>query len=149
MPPEAHPALAAVRRLERVRDALAVGAVPDADDADWVAGCIARHLAAPEQVDMDAAFGLAVRPGGLPWWQIATHAERDDLLRAIAKTIPGRTHTKAVGVQQRLRRYAGTSWPRDRVSKQPSSVNATLFAIFALDPHPPTGIRQLTTIIQQ
>ena len=136
-----HPALVAVGRLRRLADALAT-----AEDADtqWVARALQRYLAAPDQLELDQALGLR---SGRPWWRIERYEARDALLREIAKGLAGKTHAKANTLQQSLRRYGASAWPRDRVYKQPTAVNTLLFQIYTLDPNPPTGIRQLTEII--
>lgn len=141
--PGAETSLAAVERLRRLTVELAEGS----DDGRWLAGALDRYLTAPDRVDLRAALGLATGPGSVKWWRQQKLAERDDLLRQIGEGLPGKTHARAVALQQLLRRYAATGWPRERQSKQPTAQNAILFAIFELDPDPPTGIRQLTTIL--
>jgi hypothetical protein len=136
-----HPALTAAGRLRRLAELLA-----DADDADaqWAASALKRYLAAPDQIELDQAFGLS---GGRPWWRIERYEARDALLREVAQGLAGKTHAKATTLQQSLRRYGASAWLRDRVHKQPTAANALLFQVFTLDHSPPTGIRQLTEII--
>jgi hypothetical protein len=136
-----HPALAAVGRLRRLADALATA---NDDDARWAARAFRRYLAAPDQLELEQALGLR---SGRPWWRIERYEARDDLLREVAQGFAGKTHAKATALQQSLRRYGASAWPRDRVYKQPTAANTLLFQIYTLDPNPPTGIRQLTEII--
>ena len=144
MPTPPNAALAAIGRLRRLVPVLAEGN----DDSRWLGAAVEHYLAAAAAgVGLDQALGLATPPGGAPWWRAAAEAARDRLIRELASEMPGSTHARAVVVQSRMRRYAGTAWPRDRVAKQSSAANAALFAIFSLDPDPPTGIRRLTDII--
>ena len=146
--PDSHPGLAAAERLQRVSAALAVGELPDREDARWLTGCVVRYLKeAGAGLDLDTALGLTPTPGAVAWWRARRHAERDSLLRQAADQYPGSTNAKAVQLQQRLRRYAATSWPRDRVSRQPSADNRLMFAVFMADPEPPESIRRLTDIL--
>jgi hypothetical protein len=143
-----HTGLAAVARLQRIGAALAAGEAPDREDARWLAGCFDRYfLEAAAGVDLDAALGLTQPPGVAAWWHARRHAERDSLLRQAAGQYSGSTNAKAIQLQQRLKRYAATSWPRDRASRHPSDDNRLIFAVFMVDPEPPTGIRRLTDIL--
>ncbi len=142
--PDAHIGLAAVARLVRVAGALASGD----EDQRWLASALGHYIKhAPADVDLDQALGLVVRPGEPPWWRAQQYAERDDLIRALAAEEPGRTHQRATALQQRLRRYAATAWPRDRIGTPPSVANRLLFEVFVIDPDPPTGVRRLTQIL--
>ena len=144
---DAHAGLAAAARLKRLAAALASGSPPPSEDAVWLAGRLGVYLAAEGEADLDGVLGLLPPPGGSSWRTLAKHSERDRLIRELGSEMPGSTHARAVVVQSQMRRYAGTAWPRDRVAKQSSAANAALFAIFSLDPDPPTGIRRLTDII--
>ena len=127
-PPETHPGLAAAERLQRIRAALAAGEAPDREDAMWLAGCFDRYFSeAAAGLDLDAALGLTPTPGAVAWWRARQQAERDRLLRQAAEQYPGSTNAKAIQLQQRLKRYAATSWPRDRVTRQPSAENQAHF----------------------
>src|SRR4051812_6398737 len=131
-------------RLQR----LATGAVPDCEDARWLAENLSRYLAEPGAgLDMDTALGLAPTAGAVAWWRARQHAERDSLLCQAADQYPGSTNAKAVQLQQQLKRYAATSWLCDRVSRQPSIENRLIFAVFMADPEPPMSIRRLTDIL--
>jgi hypothetical protein len=142
--PESHPGVAAAARLRRLASRLQDGD----DDGRWLAAGLLHYLeAAPSGIDLDRALGLATAPGGSPWWRVPTMAERDRLIRYLAADLGGRTNQRAAQLQQRLRRYASSAWPRDRASKAPTAANAMLYQIYLLDPDPPTGIRQLTEII--
>ena len=137
-------ALAAVERLQRLVPQLAEGD----PDHRWLAQAVSRYLQeAPAGLDLDRALGLGVAPGGSPWWHAHRHAERDRLLRELAAGLPGATHARAVALQQLLRRYSASSWPRDRLSKSPTAVNEPLYRVRSLDPDCPTGVRRLTEII--
>lgn len=139
-------AVAAVERLRRLAPALAEGG----EDERWLGQALDRYLReAQAGLNVDAALGLCVGPGASPWWRAGQAARRDELMRVLASETAGSDNAKAVALQQKLRRYAGTSWPRDRQSKQPSAANSILFEIFSLDPDPPTGISRLTKIISQ
>jgi hypothetical protein len=143
---DSHAGLAAAERLRRLVPTLAEGD----PDAKWLASALARYLgSAPAGLDLDTAVGLATPPGGSPWWRAEAEAERDRLLRELAGPGPGRVLPRAQMVQRLLRRYAATSWPRDRASKSPSAPNELLYRIFCLDPDPPTGISRLREIIGQ
>jgi len=143
-----HPGLAAIERLQRIGAALAADEVPDREDARWLAGCVSRYVSeAAAGVDLDAALGLTPAPGAVAWWRARQHAGRDGLLRQAAAGYPGSTNAKAVQLQQRLKRYAATLRPSDRVSRQPSAGNRTIFAVFEADHEPPTSIRRLTDIL--
>ena len=144
---DAHAGLAAAVRLRRVAEALAAGAPPHADDAQWLSGRLTAYLAADAEADLDAMLGLLPPPGGSSWRTAVKHAERDKLLRELAGPGPGRVLPRAQELQQRLRRYAASSWPRDRVNKSPSAANAILYRVFCIDPDPPTGISRLRQII--
>jgi hypothetical protein len=147
-PPETHPGLAAAERLQRIRTALAACGAPEREDAMWLAGCFDRYFSeAGAGLDMDAALGLTPTPGAAAWWRARQQAERDHLLRQAAEQHPGSTNAKAIQLQQRLKRYAGTSWPRDRVTRQPSADNKLMFAVFMADHEPPMSIRRLTDIL--
>jgi hypothetical protein len=142
--------VAAAARLARFVAAHEAGEQPPADDTQWLAAALARYLReAAAGIDVDAVLGLAVPPGGTPWWRAAATAERDALIRTLAANIPGRTYAKAIAVRQRLERYAASSWLRDRISKQPTPNNVVLFEIYNLDPHPPTSISRLRGILSQ
>jgi hypothetical protein len=144
MPAGADAALAAVERLRRLLPDLADGN----DDAQWLSAALGRYLEmAPAGGDLNAALGVAVPPGGTPWWQAEAAKARDDAIRELAGTIGGTMNAKAVALQQRLRRYAAASWPRDRVTKRPTAANAVPFRVYSADPNPPTGVRRLTEII--
>jgi hypothetical protein len=147
-PPETHPGLAAATRLQRIRATLAAGEAPERVDAMWLAGCFDRYLSeAGAGLDMDAALGLTPTPGAVAWWRARQHAERDRLLREAAGQYPGSINARAIQLQQKIKRYAGTSWPRDRVTHQPSADNRLMFAVFMADPEPPMSIRRLTDIL--
>jgi hypothetical protein len=147
-PPETHPGLAAAERLQRIRAALAAGEAPERVDAMWLVGCFDRYFSeAAAGVDLDAALGLTSTLGAVAWWRARQHAERDRLLRLAAEQYPGSTNTKAVQLQQKLKRYAVSSWPRDRVTRQPGADNKLMFAVFMADPEPPISIRRLTDIL--
>ena len=142
--PEAHAGFAAAERLHRLASRLQDGD----DDGRWLAQGLVHYLAAaPFGLDLDRALGLATEPGGSPWWRVPTMAERDQLLRDLAADLGDSVHARATAVQQRLRRYAASSWPRDRASKAPTAANTILYQIYILDPDPPTGIRRLTEIL--
>ena len=144
---EVHPGLAAAARLRRVAAALSTGTHPSAEDATWLAGRLGVYLTAETDLDLDGVLGLLPPPGGSSWRTAVKHAERDKLLRELAGPGPGRVLPRAQELQQRLRRYGASSWPRDRVNKSPSAVNAILYRIFCLDPEPPSGISRLRQII--
>jgi hypothetical protein len=140
--------LAAAVRLQRIRAALAADEVPGREDAMWLVGCFDRYLSeAGAGLDMDAALGLAPTPGAVAWWRARQQAERDRLLHEAADLYSGSINAKAIQLQQKLKRYAGTSWPRDRVTRQPSAENKLMFAVFMADPEPPMSIRRLTYIL--
>ena len=63
------------------------------------------------------------RPGAVPWWRAEADAERDALIRGLGASLPGATHTRAGVLQQALRRYGGTSWPRHRMTGSPTTAN--------------------------
>jgi hypothetical protein len=135
----ADPATAAVERLRRVQAALADGRLPE----------LGAYFASPDRLDLDRALGLHCRPGGTPGWRRAAERERDELLRALASGDYDSDHARAVALQQRLRRYAASSWPRDRVTKQPTAANEVVYRIYVLDADPPTGISRLKEILAQ
>src|SRR4051812_13219037 len=146
--PDSHPGLAAAERLQRIRAALAAGEAPERVDAMWLVGCFDRYFSeAAAGVDLDAALGLTSPPGSIAWWRARQQAERDHLLRQAAEQYPGSTNAKAIQLQQRLKRYAATSWPRDRVTRQPSADNKLMFAVLMADDEPPMSIRRLTDIL--
>src|SRR3954467_6762471 len=127
--PDSHPGLAAAERLQRISAALAVGELPDREDARWLTGCVARYLKeAGAGLDLGTALGLTPTPGAVAWWRARQHAERDSLLHEAANLYSGSINAKAIQLQQKLKRYAGTSWPRDRVTRQPSAENKLMFA---------------------
>lgn len=144
---ESHAGLAAAARLRRVAAALACGSHPPADDAQWLAGRLDAYLAAESELGLDCLLGLIPPPGGLSWRSAGRLAERDAAIRELARKIAGRPNAQAHELRSRLDRYAASSWSRDRVSKTPTATNELLYRIFTLDPNPPRGIRQLTTII--
>jgi hypothetical protein len=144
-----HPALVAVTRLRRLREAARAGEVLDAEDADWLACSIGVYLAgAGSGVRMEATFDLSVPPGCSPWWAEERRRERDQLIRELASGYEGSTSARAVRLQGVLRRYQATAWIRDRVTAAPTVANKALFDIFALDDDPPTGVWRLTQILK-
>jgi hypothetical protein len=53
--------------------------------ATWFGEAVDRYEAeAATGLKFDAAFGLAVPPGGRSWWQRAAEARRDEALRELA-----------------------------------------------------------------
>jgi hypothetical protein len=145
---DAHPGLAAVERLRRVREAARAGEVMDPETADWLADSVGIYLAtACTGMRMETAFDLAVPPGGSPWWAEERRRERDQLIRDLASGYEGSLSARAVRLQDVLRRYQSTSWIRDRVTREPTAANRPLFDIFSLDGDPPTGVWQLSRII--
>ncbi len=123
----------------------------------------AERLAMSSTSSADQAIGrvmLAVLDGerpedalGLPpqWRQTLRHAERDDLLRRLAESLPGSTRAKAVALQAELRSYAATSWPRERFTERlPESSSPRrqlLHRLFRLDDNPPASLRRLIDIL--
>lgn len=105
-----------IARLRRIRDAAAAG-MALGEDGPWLASGLDAYLRrAPEGLTLPAALDLAVPVGGAPWWRTDALARRDDALRRLATefygSLPPRERAAAIGVS--LRRYASTSWPRDR-----------------------------------
>jgi hypothetical protein len=145
---DSHLTLAAVQRLRRVTAALATGTPPPADDAEWFAQRLATYLSNEGELALDFVLGIAAAPGKLSWRLAEKHAERDRLLRELAGPGPGAVLRRAQELQRRLRRYAASSWSRDRARKSPSATNELLYRIFCLDPDPPTGISRLRDIIR-
>lgn len=142
-----------IARLRRIRDAAAAG-MALGDDGPWLAAGLDAYLRrAPEGLTLPAALELAVPVGGAPWWRIDALARRDDALRRLAaehySSLPPSERAAAIGVS--LRRYASTSWPRDRhFSACPSRLVGTsgelLFAIMSVS-RAPMSDRQIARII--
>jgi hypothetical protein len=96
------------------------------------------------------AFGVAVPPGGSPWWAEQRRAERDAAIRALAATFPGSASAWALATAEALRRYDSVGWRLDRRRGGPRGGDPRrrlLFAIFAADPDPPTSMRRIYNII--
>ena len=148
----AHIGLAAAERLRRVREALAAGQAPAATDAGWLAHGLAVYLdGAPAGVKLEAALGLAVPPGGSPWWSERRRAERDRLIGELAATFPGPPWSRAQAAADALRRYRCTGWRHDRARGEPLTSDPRrklLFAVFCADDRPPpTGTGRVYAII--
>jgi hypothetical protein len=138
-----HAGLAALERLRRIAEA-----VRDTDDGQWFAGRLKHYQDnAHAGSRLDEVLSLVSAPGQPPWHRVERLKERDRLVRELADTRAGNTHARAVWLQGVLRRYQSTSWNRDRVTGKPNVANRPLFDIFSLDGDPPTGIWQLTRII--
>jgi hypothetical protein len=151
-PPDAgHAGLAAAERMRRVRDALGAGELLDATDAGWLARGLERYLTgAAAGVKLEDALGVAVPPGGSPWWSERRRAERDAAIRELAVTFPGSTSARALATAEALRRYGSAAWRLDHARGGPLGGDARrklLFAVFAADEDPPTGTRRVYDII--
>ena len=144
----AHASLAAAGRMRRIREALEAGELPDPVDTQWFAGRLKHYEDnAHAGTRLDEVLSLVSGPGQAPWWRVERLKERDRLVRELAATREGNAHARAVWLQGVLRRYQSTSWNRDRVTGTPTAANRALFDIFSLDADPPTGVWQLTRII--
>jgi hypothetical protein len=152
-PPDlaAHLGLAAAERMRRIVAAAEAGEPPDAADLGWLARGLGRYLAgAPAGLRVEEALGLAVLPGGSPWWAEQRRAGRDRLLRELAGTFPGPPWSRAQAVADALRRYRSTPWRHDKMRGGPLTSDQRrkiMFAIFSTDEDPPTGTRRVYDII--
>lgn len=144
-----------IARLRRIRDAAAAG-VALGEDGPWLAAGLDAYLRrAPQGLTLPAALDLAVPVGGTPWWRTDALARRDDALRRLGGEFYGslqpRDRAAAIGVA--LRRYASTSWPRDRhLTSCPArligTVGELLFAIMSASAVPMSD-RQIARIIDE
>lgn len=143
--------LAAVARLRRITRALSAGTAPAEHDCAWLAGSFDRYLVeAPAGLTIERALSLDVQPGTAPWHVLERQAQRDELLRRLAAALPGNTRQRVLALQRLLRGYAGVGWRRDcglRRPAEPGEQRALLFALFTLDPEPPSSERRLTDIL--
>lgn len=128
-----------IGRVRRV-----IGLLIELDDLDaaWVAEVIST-LIDIRGGDNDNASSFA-DAAGLParWRQSARIEDRDNRLRELAlRHFPGLSGRElATAVSQAVRRYQGSSWPRDaRSGRRPSGVTGEIFDLSQLGPIPCGG----------
>lgn len=152
--------LATIARLRLVAERMVRGELP-ADDGRWLGGLLQDYLTrAPEEnLTLDHAFGLAVEPGGEPWWSREWRALRDELVREyFAKFCGAATFAQALArLQSDIRRYERAQWPRDgKLSEMPVAYEGLprglLLKIFRLNENlgagaMPSSRNQLTRIL--
>jgi hypothetical protein len=85
----------------------------------WIAGSIGRYLE-HDCGDLNTAFGIQQSRGGIPWWREKDIRERNSALCELARAYYANQNlsTKARLIYRLMRRYSGTSWPRDRFKNQ-------------------------------
>ena len=143
--------MTAADRLRR----LAVAAPKLGDDGAWLAEVLAQYLVrAPAGLTLDAACGLALGPGGEPWWRTEARHRRDDLIREMRRSFfaAQSTHAAAVAITEAARRYEATAWRRDRTLASPppgyaGTIRAALWLALATGERFPSGWRQITEIL--
>ena len=143
--------MTAADRLRR----LAVAAPTLGPDGAWLAEVLVQYLVrAPAGLTLDAACGLALGPGGEPWWRTEARHRRDDLIRDMRrKFFPTKsTHGAAVAITDAARRYEATGWRRDRTLASPppgyaGTIRETLWLVLATGERFPSGWRQITEIL--
>ena len=92
--------LAAVERLTSA----GANARRGRDDQQWLGAAIARYLQeATSGLNLDWAVGVSVTPGAAPWWRQAAELERNRLIRELAGSLSGSTHSRLVELQRQLR----------------------------------------------
>ncbi len=106
-----------VDRLRRICSHASAGLVLDASDAEWLVEALQLYLErASHGFPIARALGLAVAPGGTPWWRREALARRDAALRRVAREHYGslRQSDAAGAIAVGLSRYASSSWRHDR-----------------------------------
>ncbi len=139
------PSLDNVDRIQRVAQALASRSVVADDDALWLAGGLLRFL---EGEDFEVAIGLPL--AGTPWRLRAAQAKRNELLGELAaRQFPDGS---ARAIASALKRYATTSWPRERslAAPRPATVGTSaelLWKIFQIG-NVPESAKQIGRILR-
>lgn len=122
--------MAPLARLRRC-----IGLLTEIDDAD--ASWMAEVLATLTDLRADNDNSTFADAAGLPsrWRQAARIDERDRRLRDLAlRHFPGLSGRElAAAVAQAVRRYQGSSWPRDASSgRRPSGLTGEIFDLLQL-----------------
>lgn len=134
-----------MRDVRAIAAALVTGSpLPPADGA-WL-GAVLQRAADDETFALARALGLdgASR-------RAALLQRRDGLIRALAATWAGSARAVTLNVQGELRRYGSVAWLRERnlaaLPDTASERRRLCHQIFAADPNPPMGYRQLHSIV--
>lgn len=143
----AAPAIARLRRFAQGQ--------PTAADLDWLAECANTYLATASMgVTLDAAVGVAARPGSSPWWIAENRDRRDDLIRRFADiAFPmSAPSERAALLAKEFKKYSDSSWPRERrngISQcYAGTPRETLFKIFKTsDGIVPMSKKQISSIL--
>lgn len=134
-----------MRDVRAIATALVTGSPLPPGDAVWL-GATLQRAADDESFALARALGLdgASR-------RAALLQRRDGLIRALAATWSGSTRAVTLNVQGELRRHRSICWPRERsLPALPATAperRRLCHQIFSADPSPPTGYRQLYSII--
>ena len=142
-----------IDRLRNVSSLCRQGTPLPPDLAGWLATGIDRFLGR-EARDLDGALGLIQAQGGIPWWREDAIRRRDAALRLLWQAVcpeAGIT-ARARRIAELLRRYAGSTWRRDRARiAMPDEYSGTahelLWHAFKTGAAMPLGERQLRTIL--
>lgn len=111
--------LHAIQALDEICDACTQDRPLPAHLRQWVAQSISKFLE-HDCENLNEAFGIHQGHGGIPWWREKAIRTRDEAIRELA-----RAHLSSATTSRRAReihclaqRYAGTSWPRDRLRNE-------------------------------
>lgn len=143
----------AIRKLREIEHHCREAAPLPPQLADWLADSLGKFLSRQCRT-IEAAFELAMTPGGVPWWLEEAMRTRDAALRAVARAAcPQFSITaKARRVAQLLARYDQGAWAQDRLrTDMPPEYAGTLqepiWRAFKSGAAMPLGERQLRTIL--
>lgn len=143
----------AIRKLREIELCCRAAAPLPPPLAQWLAASLGKFLNRQCR-SIEAAFDLAMTPGGVPWWLEEAMRTRDAALRALAQaacpTLP--ITAKARRVAQLLARYDSGAWAHDRQrAAMPAEYVGTLqepiWRAFKSGAAMPLGERQLRTIL--
>jgi hypothetical protein len=85
-----------------------------------------------------------------PWTETERRALRDGMLRQLGDAFGDSRNERALRLGAEVRDYRGAGWPLDRRRGSPfprTPRRELLFAIFSLDPDPPSSARRLNSIL--
>lgn len=104
-------------RLREIARRCLNGEPLDVDLSHWLGDALGSYLA-KDAASLEEALGLRYGRGGVPWWREAELRERDEALRAMAKTCFRETVSPCCRSQmmaELAQRYAATAWRTDRI----------------------------------
>jgi len=143
----------AIRKLREIEHCCRAAAPLPPPLADWLAASLGKFLSRQCR-SIEAAFELAMTPGGVPWWLEEAMRTRDAALRALAKAAcPSLPITaRARRVAALLARYDAGAWASDRArtdmpAEYAGTLHEAIWRAFKSGAAMPLGERQLRTIL--